>query len=87
MRTDLRIPNKLCRAFRGVCSRIESKIKGELTQRIEAKVTNELNDPRIKAKVANTVKQSLANRLGQYRNWEIARVSSKGNNFILTLRN
>ncbi|NES77526.1 MULTISPECIES: hypothetical protein [Okeania] len=86
-KTDLRIPNKLCQAFKGICSRIQNKIKGELTKNIETQLANGLNNPKVKDKVANSVKKSLASRLGQYKNWKITKVSSNGNNFILNLRN
>ncbi|KST67418.1 hypothetical protein [Mastigocoleus testarum] len=86
-KTDLRISSKLCQTFKGLCSRIEGKIKGELTNSIEQQLTSGLNNSAVRAKVASSVKKSLGGRLKQYKNWKITKISSKGNNFILTLSN
>ncbi len=84
-KTDLRISSKLCQTFKGICKKIEGRIKNELTNSIEQKFTNGLNSSQVRAKVAKSVKNSLSSRLGKYKNWKIVSIKSKGNKFIVKL--
>jgi hypothetical protein len=84
-KTDLSIPNKLCQAFSGICSKIEGGIKGKLTKTIEDRLTNGLNDQKVRDKVAEAVKKapSLSNYIGPKA--KITKITSQGNNFVVTV--
>jgi hypothetical protein len=84
-KTDLSIPNKLCQAFSGICSKIEGKIKKELTQTIEDRLTDGLNSPEVRAKVAEAVKKapSISNHIDP--KGKITKIVSQGNNFVVTV--
>lgn len=84
-KTDLHIPNKLCQAFSGICSKIEGRIKGELTKTIEDRLTNGLNDQKVRDKVAEAVKKapSISKYIGPKA--KITKITSQGNNFVVTV--
>ncbi|MBD1833311.1 hypothetical protein H6F61_11630 [Cyanobacteria bacterium FACHB-472] len=84
-KTDLSIPNKLCQAFSAICSKIEGRIKGELTKTIEDQLTNALNNPQVKKKVAEAVK--TAPSISKYiePKAKITKITSQGNNFVVTV--
>jgi hypothetical protein len=84
-KTDLSIPNKLCKAFSGICSKIEGKIKGELTKTIEDRLTNGLSDQKVRDKVAEAVKKapSITNYIEPKA--KITKITSQGNNFVVTV--
>ncbi|MEM7725272.1 MAG: hypothetical protein AAF208_02740 [Cyanobacteria bacterium P01_A01_bin.45] len=84
-KTDVRIANKLCRTFKGICKSIEGRVNRELTNNIENKFTTGLNSSTVRAKVANSVKNSLHSRLGRYKNWKIVSIKSRGNKYIVRL--
>jgi len=86
-KTDLRISSKLCQSFKGICKNIEGRIKKELTNSIESRLANGLNDSNVRAKVASSVKNSLKSKLGKYKNWKIVSIKSQGNNFVVKLSN
>lgn len=86
-KTDVRISNKLCRVFKRVCGWIQGKIKRRLTNTIETQFARNLQNERVRARVATSIKNSLGNRLGKYKNWKIIGISSRGSNFILRLSN
>ncbi|MDJ0800692.1 MAG: hypothetical protein QNJ51_28445 [Calothrix sp. MO_167.B12] len=86
-KTDIRIANRLCGTFKGICGWIEGKIKKDLTNNIENQFTKALQDDKVRCKVANSIKKSLSSRLGKYKRWKIVKISSKGNKFVLRLSN
>ncbi|MEL6462078.1 MAG: hypothetical protein AAFQ91_28220 [Cyanobacteria bacterium J06621_15] len=86
-KTDVRVPNRLCRTFKGICRKIEGRINNQLTKTVEQRFTNSLNNPKLKAKVAKSIKNSIRGRLGKYKNWKIVSIQSKGRNYVVRLSN
>ncbi|MBD1893148.1 hypothetical protein [Coleofasciculus sp. FACHB-129] len=84
-KTDLNIPNKLCQAFSGICSKIEGRIKGELTKTIEDQLTNGLNNPNVKKKVAEAVKTAPSISKYVEAKAKITKITAQGNNFVVTV--
>lgn len=84
-KTDVKIANKLCQAFKGICGWIEGKIKKELTKTIENKAAAELNSSAMKKYVAAKVKNAASIRNHIDPKWKVTKVASQGNNFIVTV--
>jgi hypothetical protein len=84
-RTDVRIANRLCQAFKGICGAIENMIKTKLTPRVESTARATFNSPKMKRHVANKLKTvpGLRPFLGGKK---VLKVESKGNNFIVTVK-
>jgi hypothetical protein len=85
-KTDVKIANKLCQTFQGICGQIEGKIKNELTKQIENKVTTYLDDRGVKDAVATAVKQAAGFRNIIPPEWQVTKVTSKNNDFIVTVQ-
>ncbi len=88
-KTDLQISSKLCQAFKGICGKIEKRIKNELTNTIETKLVQGLNNEDVKSKVAHSIKNapSVSKYLDEFKNWKVVKIESKGSNYIVTLSN
>ncbi|MEM7553541.1 MAG: hypothetical protein AAF378_05490 [Cyanobacteria bacterium P01_A01_bin.84] len=85
-KTDVRIPNRLCKAFKGICKHIEGRINKELTNTIESNLSSGLSSTAVRSKVASTVRNSLNKTyLKKYKGWKVVKIYSKGNNFVVRL--
>ena len=86
-KTDIKIANKLCQAFKGVCGWLEGKIKKEMTQTIESQADTYLNNPKkgMQQTVANMVRNAPGIRSRIDPAWKVTKVASQGNNFIVTV--
>lgn len=80
---DIKIANKLCKAFKGVCGWIEDKIEGKLTPTIEKAVAAQLNKASVRDKVATGIRDSLADSGLVDPAWKVTSVTASGNNFIV----
>jgi hypothetical protein len=80
---DIKIANRLCNTFKGVCGWIEGKIKSKLTPAIKTAAAVSLNKGTVKDKVANAVKNATAFRALVDPSWKVVDVSSSGSNFIV----
>lgn len=80
---DLKIANRLCDTFKGICGSIEDKIKSKLTPAIKSTAATSLNQASVKAKVAAAVKNAAPFRALVDPSWKVTQVTSSGNNFIV----
>jgi len=83
-KTDLKIPNKICQVFNGLCGKIENFIKFKIRSSVENTVKNELNKPGIKKAVANKVKSLLKNKIDP--KWKVIKISSNSNKYIVRVQ-
>ncbi len=83
-KTDVKIANRLCQAFKGICGAIEKTINKKLSSRIVSTARAAFNHPKMKQQVANKLKSApgLRNYLDGRK---VLRVESKGNNFVVTV--
>jgi hypothetical protein len=84
-KTDVKIASQLCQAFKGICGMIEQMIKTKMTAKLESKVRTTFNRADMKQHVANAVKNAPGVR-GYLQGRKVLKVESKGNNFIVTLK-
>jgi len=84
-KTDIKIANKLCKAFSGICGWIEGKIKNQLTSQIEGPFNSQLNSSKVRTAVANSIKNNAAYKAIIDPSWKVTKVASSGSNFIVTV--
>ncbi|MQW86893.1 hypothetical protein [Sinorhizobium saheli] len=80
---DIKIANKLCQTFKGICGWIEGKIKNKLTPAIESAAVANLNQTAVKDKIASAIRNSATLGGLVKPSWKITKVTSSGSNFIL----
>lgn len=83
-KTDLKIPNKICNVFSGLCGKIENFIKSKITSAIQNTVKNALNKSSVKKAVAKKVSGLLKGKIDP--KWKVIKVSSKGSNYIVKVQ-
>lgn len=83
--TDVRIPNRLCRLFSGICEAIERTIDQKLTEKIQNEVESRLDRAPVKAAVAAAVREAPGVRDLLDPSWRVTQVESSGSNFIVTV--
>lgn len=83
-KTDIKIANRLCKAFKGICGAIEKTIKKRLSSKIVSAARAAFNDPKLKKQVANKVKNTPGLR-SYLDGRKVLKVESKGNNFVVTV--
>lgn len=84
-KTDVKIANKLCQAFKGICGWLENKIKKEMTQTIEDEAESRLDEKKMKQIVADRVRNAPGIRNLIDPAWKVTKVTSQGSNFIVTV--
>ena len=80
MKTDLRINSRLCRAFSGICGKIENKIKRELEPTVEQRMAGALQQSA--TTVAQAVRKSLQKYIGDAK---VVSLQEAGSNYRLIL--
>lgn len=84
-KTDVKIANKLCQAFKGVCGWLENKIKQEMTQTIGSEAKSRLDENGMKQMVADQVRNAPGIRNLIDPKWKVTQVTSQGSHFIVTV--
>ena len=79
-KTDVSISNRLCKAAKGICGRIESWLDAKLTKAIVASMKASLSDRTVRSKVASVLRRSIP---GIDPSWRVTRVTSSGNRFLV----
>jgi hypothetical protein len=84
-KTDIKIANKLCQAFSGICGKIENRIKGEVTKAIETATLNQLKSGGVRDAVATGVRNAAPLKSLIDPKWTVKSVKSQGSNFVVTV--
>lgn len=84
-KTDIKIASKLCQAFSGICGKIESKIKGEVTKGIESAALDQLKSAGVRDAVANGVRNAMPFKSLIDPKWTVKSVKSQGSDFVVTV--
>ncbi len=85
-KTDVKIANRLCQTFGGICGWIENVIKTKMTKSIESNLLAGLNNSKNKKAVAKAVRKASAFKNLIDPAWTITKVKSSGSNFIITVK-
>lgn len=84
-RADIKIANKLCNTFKGICGWIEGKIRSKMYPAIESAMLSTLNNNNLKNAVANKIKSAAGMIKYIDPAWKVTKVRSQGGNFLITV--
>ena len=85
--SDVRISNRLCRAAKGICGKIERWAKDRISSGVEDTIRKSLKAESTRKIVAEAVRKGAgASRPLIGPNWHVTNVSSQGRNFVVTAR-
>ncbi|MEM7676110.1 MAG: hypothetical protein AAF449_08925, partial [Myxococcota bacterium] len=86
-RTDVDISNRLCKAAKGICGRIENWLNTKITQSIEKAMRDAFNDGKMKQRFADAVR-GAAGRFSPPIDprWRVTKVRSSGRRFLVTVQ-
>ena len=81
--TDVRIANRLCRAFRRLCGAIERTVDEKITAKVVGQVQRALDKATTKSAVAASVRKTLDGIIDP--SWKVIDVESAGSQFVVTV--
>jgi hypothetical protein len=83
---DIKIANRLCRTFKGICGWIEGKIRSKMYPAIEQAMLATLNKKKLKDEVANRIRNAASMVKYIDPSWQVTNIRSQGGNYIVTVQ-
>ncbi|MCP5104687.1 MAG: hypothetical protein GY950_14985 [bacterium] len=83
-KTDVHIPNRLCKLFGSICSIIENKIYKGIRDGVENSIESALNKSSVRNSVANASKDKIKGLIDP--KWSITKIESAGSDYQFTVQ-
>lgn len=82
---DIKIANKLCNTFKGICGWIEGKIRAKMYPAIEKAMLTTLNKKSLKDSVAKSIRGAADMIKYLDPSWKVTAIRSQGSNYVVTV--